>query len=865
VIEWADYNKMIPISLSLSNFMPYGRDVPALSFVGIHVASICGDNGSGKSSLIDAITWALWGKSRARSDDDLIRQHQTNMQVQFDFAVGQQVYRIIRKHDRPKNRRASGQSSLDLLIASSGGFKPISGDRMSETEKKVTEILHMDYDTFVNSAFLRQGHADQFTVAKPTERKTVLTSILGLSTYDQLEMQARQMAGKQESDRTRLENTIRDIGGELAHKPVYEQELQKAEAQLDGLNRVILDLDSRLTGFRRDRDLLKAKQQQLTQLDEQITRTSRDLRRWSEQAQQHRLRATDYETLLADRQGIEERHALLVATRRQNEELNQRLRLITALRERQRVLDITIEQSNRPLLREHALAENRVNELQTKYQKTTPLRNELQTVRASLAQTLETERSLEVTKKGWQDRQLGMKQLETDKIRLDREIVEIDEKLGLLATGVGARCPLCEQELGDGHLDLIRKKYDEERRGRSRTAEAIAAQITQAKRELGRLEHEVVQKEGQVGKLKSSLEIRIGILNREATDAEGAGRQLDDEQRRLKEVEERLARKDYAIAEQEEHRNIDVRIESLEYDSRGHEDIRLRLVSLEQNEAPMHRLGEADRHIGQVREAVAGADLAAKELGSNLEEYQRERASLAVALQSWPAVVAAVSQAELEYQQLTSRQHEARETLGSARERLNRCAQLEETLAENVRQQSRAAREEGIYRELTEAFGKRGVQALLIEIALPEIETEANRLLARMTDNRMRVRFETQRETRKGDILETLDINIADELGTRSYEMFSGGEAFRINFAIRIALSKLLARRAGAPLPTLIIDEGFGTQDAHGMEKIREAITSVQDDFDKILVITHIEEFRDAFPVRIEVVKTPEGSTIEVN
>ena len=95
-------------------------------------------------------------------------------------------------------------------------------------------------------------------------------------------------------------------------------------------------------------------------------------------------------------------------------------------------------------------------------------------------------------------------------------------------------------------------------------------------------------------------------------------------------------------------------------------------------------------------------------------------------------------------------------------------------------------------------------------MALPEIEVETNELLARMTDNRMHVKIETQRETKKGDVIETLDINISDELGTRNYEMFSGGEAFRINFAIRIALSKLLARRAGAPLPTLVVDEGFG-------------------------------------------------------
>ena len=154
---------------------------------------------------------------------------------------------------------------------------------------------------------------------------------------------------------------------------------------------------------------------------------------------------------------------------------------------------------------------------------------------------------------------------------------------------------------------------------------------------------------------------------------------------------------------------------------------------------------------------------------------------------------------------------------------------------------------------------------MLIEMALPEIETEANRLLGRMTDNRMHIKIEAQRQSKKGELLETLDIKISDELGMRSYEMFSGGEAFRIDFAIRIALSRLLAKRAGAPLPTLIIDEGFGTQDNTGMEKIKEAINSIQDDFDKIIVITHIEELKDAFPMRINVIKTAEGSTLEVS
>jgi exonuclease SbcC len=102
-------------------------------------------------------------------------------------------------------------------------------------------------------------------------------------------------------------------------------------------------------------------------------------------------------------------------------------------------------------------------------------------------------------------------------------------------------------------------------------------------------------------------------------------------------------------------------------------------------------------------------------------------------------------------------------------------------------------------------------------------------------------------------------------LGTRSYEMYSGGEAFRIDLALRIAISRLLVRRAGASMPILIIDEGFGTQDSAGIEKLVEAINSIQDDFEKVFVITHLDEIKDRFPVLINITKTSEGSMITLN
>ena len=131
----------------------------------------------------------------------------------------------------------------------------------------------------------------------------------------------------------------------------------------------------------------------------------------------------------------------------------------------------------------------------------------------------------------------------------------------------------------------------------------------------------------------------------------------------------------------------------------------------------------------------------------------------------------------------------------------------------------------------------------------------------------MSIRFATQAEykdKKRDELKETLDILISDSAGTRDYEMYSGGEAFRVNFAIRLALSEALAGRKGARLQTLVIDEGFGSQDAMGRQRLVEAINLVRGDFAKILVITHLDELKDAFPTRIEVEKTGNGSTVRV-
>ena len=102
---------MIPHKLRLSNFMCY-RDEQTLDFSGIHLACLAGDNGHGKSALLDAITWALWGRARACRDDELITLGEIETWVEFEFDLGRQRYRVWRQ----RSKKGRGQSDLHFYV-----------------------------------------------------------------------------------------------------------------------------------------------------------------------------------------------------------------------------------------------------------------------------------------------------------------------------------------------------------------------------------------------------------------------------------------------------------------------------------------------------------------------------------------------------------------------------------------------------------------------------------------------------------------------------------------------------------------------------------------------------------------------------
>ncbi len=861
---------MIPLQLRIAGFLSYRAPVE-LDFNSFDLACISGQNGAGKSSLLDAMTWSLFGEARGKSADVInLNQDVKAAEVALTFAYEGNTFRVVRTLPRGKSTTLEFQiadGTVDGLLSIAQNWKPLTEKSTRETQARIEQTLRMDYDTFINASFFLQGKADEFTQRKSGERKAVLSSILGLEIWDTYKERTAEKRKLIEADVQEIDGRVAEIESELAEEDSRKLRLAELEKALTQLSAARTTQESALENIRKNAALIQEQRKLADTLSAALDRAKAGLANIEARLAQKQSEQAIHADLLRRAAEIEASYKAWQTSRKALEAFEKSAQKFHAQNE-----------ERQPLLREIEVERARLEkERETLNEKESGIRNQKSGIRELEEQVKAAQASLKAAEAKIEER--GALENERNEMRergaalkvenhaLRKEMDEIKERIISLEQTEGAACPLCGQELSKEHRASTLE--DLNRLGREK-----GDQFRANKTEIEGLESRVASCQLKITELTSAEKERliysstISQLTERIESLRSAEKEWNETgEKRLAEVRKILEEESFAKDSRKQLAKLDKDLAKLGYDPAAHEAGRLKESAGRGAEDEFNSLQSAR----MVSDHLTGEIKALEEEKSKKEEEARESESawrssaetLAKSETGAPNLV----EAENKLRDLREEENDLRAQVGAARQKVEALAGLKIRKGDYAAQREELQQQVARHKTLERAFGKDGVPALLIEQALPQIEQKANDLLDRLSDGQMSVRFVTQAEykdKKRDDLKETLDIQISDSAGLRNYEMYSGGEAFRVNFAIRLALSEILSQRKGARLQTLVIDEGFGSQDALGRQRLIEAINIVRHDFAKILIITHLDELKDAFPNRIEVMKGEWGSTVKV-
>ncbi len=225
---------MRPVKLEVKGFSAF-RDEAVVDFADIELVALVGSTGSGKSSVIDAMTFALYGSAARYGERDvapMINQLSTEARVRFTFEVAGVQYSATRVVRRTKTGATTKEARLER------GVDVLAGDPKGMSEE-VAKLLGLDFQRFNKTVVLPQGRFAEFLHDKPSDRQALLQELFGFGIYEELGRRAREVASQKRNDAAVRERSIADLGDlsdeHLADLEAVAQATGRALTEFDGL------------------------------------------------------------------------------------------------------------------------------------------------------------------------------------------------------------------------------------------------------------------------------------------------------------------------------------------------------------------------------------------------------------------------------------------------------------------------------------------------------------------------------------------------------------------------------------------------------------------------------------------------------
>jgi len=753
------------------------------------LTGVIGPNGAGKTTLLEALAWALYGTKAARGTADSIRRRnapaRARVEVTLEFSLGAHRYRVTR-------------SLHGAELYQDTDPAPIANSSAAVTER-LGRILGMTRDEFFNTYFTGQKELAVMSALGPADRERFLSRVLG---YERLAAAQKRLS----ADRSVLRARLQALESTLASPAELADEERAAAAALDGARAAAGAAARAEAEAAAAVAVIEPEWQAMTVLQERVRSLESDLK-------------------VAEQQVTASREAFAALDRDLTEALTAQARMAELAPRLAGVPDLVAELARLEVLagqlarRREAVGQaaelrRRVAAIDTRLP-TLPLgdavaaaREGLEAVRRDLA---EAERAAEQQRTDWvrdqQEVDTKLKQLR-DQYRETRE-----QHDALVAAGPDGSCPTCGRPLGgelEGVLAELSRQMDDLNfngnyfRQRFDQLKQEPAAVAEARARSEQLRQELNRRTAESGRLEMQAQTR------EALTAERRAH------------EERLAALAQEIAEVAEgydearHQEVKAALEALDPDRRlaGRlEAIAERAPRLAEQAATSEvELTRREQVVSGLREQLGAAGWSAEASGALRERrglaVRRRQETEVAAVRASAAVAAAEAAAAAVARRREERDRRAAEARGVEQELL-------------------------LNQELDRAFTD--LRSDLNDTLRPDLSDLGSHFLRELTAGRYS-EFELDEDYLPGII----------EDG-EALRVLSGGEEDVVSLALRLAISQMIAERAGQPLSLLVLDEIFGSLDEDRRTAVIDLLRHLADRFPQVILITHIESVRDGF------------------
>lgn len=750
------------------------------------ITGVIGPNGSGKTSLMEAIAWAIYGNPAARGDKDSIRNLRAKarapMRVELEFSLGNRTYVVERK----LNEATLHENGI--VVANS----------IKEVTARLQRVLGMTHDEFFNTYFTGQKDLAVLADASRPERAAFLSRVLR---HEQLTVAQERVRER----RNAIGHEVEGLETGLPAQSELEKERNAATARLT---------EARKAAAAATTERQKA-QQSLAEEEP----------RWQQWVERRERTFSLHGDLRVAEQGV-------VVARQEFQRLDKELAEALGAREELRKLDADVAP---------------ITKLKAELLELERLHREDAARREDQAKITELARNLSVL-----DRRIGeLADAEAELERVTAQARDLKGKLGNADTAAREQQAnwIREKEYASTKRAELLKQHDEVKAHRDKILKlGPEGECPTCRRPLG-AEHDAV-----LGVLDRQLEAivedgkffkqRIEQLTeppRGLTESEAARDALREEARLASEKEgtlreqvrerTRLQKERAGLAKRTEEMERRVAARAGGYNADRHNDVRAELARLEpvalqaaalkaradraealvsEAELAEKALSAREEHVKQLAEAVKDQGFSEPKFQAARERHDRAAHGLRTA-----ELAVAESRGELVAAETAVREAERRLAERAARER---------TISERKM-------ELRLHHELDRAFSD--LRAELNAAMRPEISTLASAFLSDLTD----ARYD------EVDLDENYQVVVLDEGVPKP--VISGGEEDIANLVLRLAISQMIAERAGQPLSLLVLDEIFGSLDESRRQHVLGLLRRLGDRFPQVILITHIEQVRD--------------------